>query len=301
MYLHDNERLFGRLIEETAKQFNSKEAYILKDYFAVMFLKEAIEANPDLVFKGGTCLSKCYKVINRFSEDVDLGMSCEHATEGMRKRMKAAVMQAADKLGLRIANLDKTRSRREFNRFEIALPSPSMHADDVLLVETAVMTPSAPAQPMPIQSFIGEYCEATGHMDVLKEYALDAFSVMASSLERTFCDKVFAACDYYLAEDIPERQSRHIYDLYKLAGVLEFDSALAELIKLVRSQRQGLHRCPSAEPDVDVVEVLMELIEKAPYQDDYTSRTYPLLYEDVPYQTAVEALSIIASFMQSNL
>ncbi|HJF63436.1 nucleotidyl transferase AbiEii/AbiGii toxin family protein [Gordonibacter urolithinfaciens] len=38
--------------------------------------------NPSACFKGGTSLSKSHRIINRFSEDVDLGMEKEHPTGG---------------------------------------------------------------------------------------------------------------------------------------------------------------------------------------------------------------------------
>ena len=121
-------------------------------------LKELTATGPDLVFKGGTCLSKCYDIIGRFSEDVDLGIEEAHATEGMGKRIKAAVVASANKLGLDIPNIDNTRSRREHNRYELPLP-PVVPSDepDMLIIETALMTPVSPANFRQIQSFVGEH------------------------------------------------------------------------------------------------------------------------------------------------
>ena len=50
------------------------EEFIAKDYWAMTMLAEVMKRSEILVFKGGTCLSKCYGAINRFSEDVDLGI-----------------------------------------------------------------------------------------------------------------------------------------------------------------------------------------------------------------------------------
>ena len=52
-------------------------AIIEKDYYVTLVLKEIATRNPDIVFKGGTSLSKCYKIIDRFSEDIDLNIK-EH-------------------------------------------------------------------------------------------------------------------------------------------------------------------------------------------------------------------------------
>lgn len=113
---------FEDLVLQTAESLHRDEQYVIKDYFAVAMLREIGMRNSDAVFKGGTCLSKCYNAIDRFSEDIDLGIPFERATEGMRKNMKRAVVESAKALGLSIPNIGSTRSRREFNRFEIELP-----------------------------------------------------------------------------------------------------------------------------------------------------------------------------------
>ena len=43
--------------------------------YAIRILKELSEKCPTCVFKGGTSLSKCHHVIDRFSEDIDISFS----------------------------------------------------------------------------------------------------------------------------------------------------------------------------------------------------------------------------------
>lgn len=301
MYLHENADDFRELVAAASAHFERAASFIVKDYFAVTMLKELTSADPDLVFKGGTCLSKCYSIIERFSEDVDLGIEEVHATEGMRKRIKAAVIASTDKLGLSISNINSTRSRREYNRYELPLPS-ILQSDepDMLIIETAVMTPASPANVRQIQSFIGEYCALQGFDDVISEYNLGAFDVRANSLERTFCDKVFALCDYYLSGEIPSRQSRHIYDLKKLSSAVDLDDDLLNLMAVVREQRVGGFRCPSADASVNIPNTLREIISTAAYKADYERLTVPLLYEEVPYDDAIGALELIASTLKKD-
>lgn len=296
MYLHERPDELAQLVTDAAAYFSRAEPYIVKDYYAMVVLREAIARNPRFVFKGGTCLSKCHHAINRFSEDIDLGMTEEHATEGMRKAMKRAVTEAVEAIGLEIVNLDQTRSKREFNRYDIALPGG--RGDGLLIVETAVITPAFPAEAMPVQSFIDEYLDAVGLHDISEEYSLGPFEVMANSMERTLCDKVYAVCDYYLADDpIPTRQSRHIYDLRKLQGRVAFDDGLADLFKIVRGQRLGKNRCPSANPGIDLAAVLREIAENGAYERDYVDVTEKLLYDEMPYGEVVKVLSEIAEFL----
>ena len=69
MFLHDNKELFEEVIFNTADFYKLPIAIIEKDYYVTLVLKEIANRNPDIVFKGGTSLSKCYKIIDRFSED----------------------------------------------------------------------------------------------------------------------------------------------------------------------------------------------------------------------------------------
>lgn len=290
--MHDDAGLFEEALLGAAAEFSLSEEFVAKDYWAMTMLAEVMRRSEILVFKGGTCLSKCYGAISRFSEDVDLGIPYEHATEGMRRGIKRAVVESADALGVEISNLSETKSRREYNRYDIALGG----AARSLILETAVMTPASPYNVMPVQSFIGSFVEARD-AGLAKELGLLPFDVRANSLERTFADKVFVICDYYLSGDIPPRQSRHIYDLRKLLGMVSLDDRMRSLMAAVRGQRVGGYGNPSADDGVDLPAVLEEIVEKGSYRFDYEHITMPLLYENVAYDEAVTALREIAAFL----
>ena len=292
MYLHDDARLFEEALLGAAAEFSMSEEFIAKDYWAMTMLSEVMKRSGILVFKGGTCLSKCYGAISRFSEDVDLGIPYEYATEGMRKAIKHAVVESVDALGVEVSNLSETRSRRDYNRYDIALGG----AARSLILETAVMTPASPYNIRPVQSFVGSFVEARD-AGLAKDLGLQSFEVRANSLERTFADKVFAICDYYMSGDIPVRQSRHIYDLRKLLSMVSLNDEMHSLMETVRAQRAGGHGNLSAGDGVDLPAVLEEIVEKGSFRSDYERITMPLLYEDVTYDEAVAALQEIAAFL----
>ena len=292
MYLHDDAALFEEALLGTAAEFSMSEEFVAKDYWAMMVLAEIMRRSEILVFKGGTCLSKCYDAISRFSEDVDLGIPYEHATEGVRKAIKRAVVDSANALGTEISNLLETKSRRAYNRYDIALDGTA----GSLILETALMMPASPYNIRPVQSFAGAFVEARDAI-LAKELGLLSFEVRANSLERTLVDKVFAICDYYMSSGIPPRQSRHIYDLHKLLGMVSLDDGIHSLMEVVRVQRRGGYGSPSADDGVDLPSVLEEIVEKESYRLDYERITMPLLYEDVAYDEAVTALREIAVFL----
>ncbi len=62
--------------EAAARSETIKNPIIIEKDFWVCWTLNQIFSNADLsshvIFKGGTSLSKCYNIIKRFSEDIDL-------------------------------------------------------------------------------------------------------------------------------------------------------------------------------------------------------------------------------------
>ncbi len=76
MIFHQNPKEFKEAIQAASVALGIREVFIEKDYWVCFVLKNLSksEFKNQVVFKGGTSLSKAYKVIHRFSEDVDLAM-----------------------------------------------------------------------------------------------------------------------------------------------------------------------------------------------------------------------------------
>lgn len=74
MKLHQNKELFQDAVLSASQRFSIPEIYVEKDYWVTLVLYEIFHSNiaDQIVFKGGTSLSKCHKLIQRFSEDIDL-------------------------------------------------------------------------------------------------------------------------------------------------------------------------------------------------------------------------------------
>jgi predicted nucleotidyltransferase component of viral defense system len=76
MNLHTNKKLFSDTIRAASEHFKIYEEFVEKDYWITLLLHKLSNSMyiKDTVFKGGTSLSKCYRLINRFSEDVDIAI-----------------------------------------------------------------------------------------------------------------------------------------------------------------------------------------------------------------------------------
>lgn len=91
-----------------------------------------------------------------------------------------------------------------------------------------------------------------------------------------------------------KRHSRHIYDLYMLLPKIILDDAYRELVAEIRNHRARMSICPSAQPGVDVSELLKEIITKEIYRADYKEITTYFQNHPLEYEKAISAIRTIA-------
>lgn len=74
MRLHENPTLFRQSVQFASQKLNIPVIYVEKDYWVTYALSSIFhnKIGEETVFKGGTALSKCFGIIERFSEDIDL-------------------------------------------------------------------------------------------------------------------------------------------------------------------------------------------------------------------------------------
>lgn len=64
--LHHDPSMFEQVILRVSEDTGIEASIIEKDYYVTLFLQRIVAHQPNIIFKGGTSLSKCYKLINRF-------------------------------------------------------------------------------------------------------------------------------------------------------------------------------------------------------------------------------------------
>ena len=294
MILHHDKEAFEELITAASNELRIPTTIVEKDYYVTLALRELSQHIPGMVFKGGTSLSKCYQIIDRFSEDIDISYSAEDGIPGesRKRRLKKSVVAAMDALELPIKNLDDTRSRRSYNCYHADYPSiysPVLSIKPELIIETYIALLPFPTVSRSVENYIHRFLE-TEHMEHLaKEYELMPFPITTQAIERTFVDKIFAICDYYLTGKT-DKHSRHLYDIHKIYSSTTFTPALVDLIHEVRLLRQPLPICPSAAKGVDINQILKEIVEKSVYEKDYHTITEGLLFAPVSYETVIASL-----------
>lgn len=304
MRLDNSKKDFASAVHNTAISADILDEYVEKDYWLFLILKQIFKNDKrGYVFKGGTSLSKCYHLINRFSEDIDISYSSpfEEVNSGEIKRKFKGITDAIKAVGLEIANTDKLRWNRYFNQFQCPYNSffSGTNIEKKVVIELAAQTPSFPSEEKIFSSFIGDYFESIGRHDLVEQYELAPFNLQVQTLERTLVDKTFAICDYYI-DDKCENHSRHLYDISKLLTKVNLNQKLADLFKEVRSYRNKISVCRSARDGMKLNQLIDAIIKNESFKKDYETKTEILLYENYPYETCKESLIKLKDFLKEN-
>lgn len=297
MNLHLDRETFTELVTATANELHIPPGIIEKDYYITLTLRELSSRVKGMVFKGGTSLTKCYQILERFSEDIDISFAASEGIPGdsRKRQLKKAVVASMEALQFPIINLNETRSRRSYNCYQASYPSlydTLLQMEPKLIIETYIALLPFPTIHQMADNYIYRFLKLTGQENLAEEFDLMPFEINTQTIERTLVDKIFAICDYYLSDKI-ERHSRHLYDIFKILEYKTPDSSLSELIEDVRRLREPLTICPSAKQEIRINDILIEIIEKDVYRNDYETVTRNLLFSYIPYETVIKGIEQI--------
>jgi hypothetical protein len=152
-------------------------------------------------------------------------------------------------------------------------------------LETALMSYAFPT----IEHTVGNYIyTALGEEEpkIIEKYGLAPFSMSVQAIERTMIDKIFALCDYYMLGR-SRRNSRHLYDIYKLSSFVKKDADFQKLIVEVRRHRVELGKtvAPSASEDINIAKIIYDICDSDFYKQDYADTTIRLISDNISYET----------------
>lgn len=279
-----NRNEWKKIIETIAREIKKPEEMVEKDTIQSMFLYRLFEINKNIVFKGGTSLSKAYRVIDRFSEDIDLS-SAKKLTENNKKQLDKDIKTVATDIGLHLMNDNDIKSRYNYNKYYFEYESLFSDISLEIVIETNLFLEAFPINLMEVGSIVGDFSKKN-NISLPIEFNEAAVKMNVQTIERTFIDKVFAVCDYKI-QDMKDRDSRHLYDIAKLVKKIKFDHNLAKLIEIVRIERLKSENNPSANFKYDINKLLQEIIDTRFYESDYNKITNKLLYENYSYDNAI--------------
>lgn len=264
---------------QAAAKLNLAPSIIEKDFWVCWILKRLFNlesVSDNLLFKGGTSLSKVYELIRRFSEDIDLsihrtslgfGGDEDPAKPGlsnkMRDRQIKALGEAAkqkisnevqpelmksirSQLGNDGWTLEPDSTDPDGQSLAFAYPRTGLTPETGAYIKPAVKiefgarSDNWPVEPKPVRSYVA---------DALPDTLDDAeVIVKAMSAQRTFWEK--ATILHQMAhlpdrKELPDRYSRHYCDLAAMidAKVIDPESRDEDtLLAAVVGHKQAFYR-----------------------------------------------------------
>lgn len=229
MNLHDNTPLFRDAVRFTAEQMGILDIYVEKDYWVTKALS-LIFSDPigtEVVFKGGTALSKCYGLIERFSEDIDLVVLSREGESGSKLKGKLkAIYNVVERVMPEIEIVGVTNKlgmiRKTAHEYPIAFSGKFGQVRDKVILESSTLGHYEPFHEQTIKSFIYDMMRNTNQNELIAQYRLEPFTVQVLDLKRTVCEKILSLVRFSYSEnpiaDL-KLKIRHLYDLHRILGV----------------------------------------------------------------------------------
>ncbi len=285
-----------------------------KDWWVTLVLKALFQTPMagHFMFKGGTSLSKGWKLIPRFSEDIDIALhpnafgrdylnNPSHSYVKQLKRegcaftsttIKDALQKSLFSLGVPEGMLEiiaeevkQTMPDKDPQSLYVNYPSlydPNPYLADAVKIEFSVRSLAEPSEGIQIHSLLDEYFPNPA-------YAETSFAVRTVVPRKTFIEKVLLLHEKFanpaLSKLQGDRMSRHLYDLVIMMQTTVMQEALndKELFNSLLQHRAGYIRAINYEgmtveslafiPSPD----LMEL-----YRQDYEFMQANMIYSESP-------------------
>jgi hypothetical protein len=272
-----------------------------------------------LVFKGGTSLSKAWKLIHRFSEDIDLAIDKEFfegfngdisKTQIGKLRKVAGVYTTGtffkelknqfDKRGftkLEFKIIEAADSDQDPRVLEIYYPnltdSPTKYILPRVQVEISCRSLREPFTEKTFGSLVDEFYQD-------KDFAEPLFVVPTVNPERTFLEKIFLLHEEFHRPTDKirvDRLSRHLYDVFQMAKAGVDDSAIndQELYETIVAHRYKYARVGHVDYNLHNPKALnpipIDIVFKA-WEEDYAKMVEDMIYEE-PKPTFKELITYL--------
>jgi len=323
------------ILDRVSTELNIRQREVIeKDWWVTAVLRAmfSLPYAEHLSFKGGTSLSKCWHLIDRFSEDIDIAIDREYLgfsgtlskTQISDKLRRAACSFVREQMQhdwakqLCDLGIDKNKFNVNVNITPVSTTDPeiininynSVVVDILSLsisnnkghyilpkvkIEVSGRSMSEPVQEIAINSMIDQvYPKAP--------FTEQKFNVRAVLPERTFLEKVFLLHEEFSKpKDMirVERMSRHMYDIGQMLKTPIAEKAIhnTQLYRQVVEHRRTFIGLRDFDYDTLYPATLniippAEVIEQ--WRTDYENMRLHMIYgESVPFDELVEDLRIL--------
>ena len=220
-------QLSFQTINTIATTYSINPIFLEKDWYTQQILGviagiQSDEFQP--IFCGGTSLSKGYRLINRFSEDIDFKF--QSLKPGLNRRTRSAYQDRAIDIiqtspELELIGIPQKRNSSTFVSFEIAYPSHYQQSEALRPHIRVEFTFQEPALKPEMRSLSSLVAQLTGY-----EQGTEIASFSCASLAETAAEKI-ASLIWRTFRHEPDDENydpriiRHLHDLAYLAPQLD--------------------------------------------------------------------------------
>jgi len=227
MNLHENQQLFQDAVIATAERLGIPEIYVEKDYWVTVALHAIFHSviAGEAVFKGGTALSKCHRLIDRFSEDVDIVVLAQrNESRNQLKSKLKAITEAVARIIPEEEIVGITNKRGMIRKTAHKYPRQDFtgifgQVREHIVIEASWLGSAEPHGLATVCSYITEMMMAQGRDELIGQYSILPFTVNVLSKERTLCEKIMSLVRFSQTEnpytDLANK-IRHVYDLHQM-------------------------------------------------------------------------------------
>lgn len=301
---------------------------IEKDWWVTLTLRALFQSAyaKHLVFKGGTSLSKCWKLIARFSEDVDIALAPEAFGMKYEKSPSKTYVEKLKRAGCAFTSnelktelevqlkalglhhgmitvvaepVPENRPDTDPQTLHVKYPSlydPNPYIAEEVKIEVSVRSLQTPYSQAPVLSILTQENPSDA-------YPEESMIVDVVEPRKTFLEKIFLLHEEFGKPDATkirsERMSRHLYDLSSMIGTDSEAQALADndLYTTLITHREAYHRISWLNYDTlnhKTIAFIPPEGVMALYRKDYETMQEQMIYgESIPFDSLMLRLQTL--------
>lgn len=296
---------------------------IEKDWWVTLALYAIFrsEWKDNIVFKGGTSLSKSWGLIERFSEDIDLvidrsvlgfgeelsktkvkelrKVSCAFTSGPFRDGLENEILAIGvpkEMFELKVANTTESdRDPQVLELYYISSLEKGTYLKEAVLIEIGARSLREPSEQRVVNSIISETLGDTNTSGA-------PFSILTVTPVRTFLEKIFLLHEEFSksAEKIrTDRMSRHLYDIDRIMDT-EYgeqaiqDTDLYESIVDHRSKFNIIRGIDYSNHGMEKINFIPPAEVMNEWEVDYKAMQIDMIYgESKPFKKIIERLTLL--------
>ncbi len=200
MNLHESGIVFEDAIRAASDHLDMRTIFVETDYWVTFLLSRLSKSahSDEIVFKGGTSLSKVHKLIARFSEDVDLAiLKAEDQTStqvrNLIRKVEKELASGFEDVYFEGITSKQTRYRKTAYDYKITVTSESAPGiQELLILEINSFANPVPFKRMPVSSLIEQFLLETNQPDTVEKFGLQSFELNVLVPESTLIEKILS-------------------------------------------------------------------------------------------------------------